>query len=66
METFWVVWNENRGKPTFKHASEESAKKEAVKLARRHPGEQFHVLESTVTIKARGVEETKHLHPGPF
>lgn len=43
---FWLVWNPSRSSPTFRHYSEECAKTEAARLARKAPGERFYVLEA--------------------
>lgn len=44
MDTFWVVWQENGGVPTRKHATPRDASNEAERLARKCPGERFFVL----------------------
>ena len=41
---FYVVWNEKHGPPTFKHMTEEEARKEAERLTVTNPGNTFHVL----------------------
>jgi hypothetical protein len=41
---FWMVWCEDGQLPTFKHGSEESARREAERLARVHSGKRFYVL----------------------
>lgn len=46
MNTFYVVWNIARGLPTYRHNTLDAAVKEAERLARVHPGQQFHVLGS--------------------
>lgn len=43
---FWVVWRPGGGGPTMRHPSEESAVKEAERLARKFPGEDLFVLAS--------------------
>lgn len=45
-QTFWMVWNPARNAPTCKHESLDSAEREAKRLARINPDEQFFVLES--------------------
>lgn len=45
-KAFWIVWNPNGGAPTRKHESLESAQFEADRLARKHKGETFVVLQS--------------------
>ena len=46
MEKFWMVWNVDGRVPTMKHASQQSARLEAERLAKRNPGQQFAVLEA--------------------
>ena len=41
---FWLVWNPNGRAPTQKHASADLAEKEAERLARMVPGQEFYVL----------------------
>lgn len=42
----WFVWNANGKIPKFVHQDSESAKKEAERLAKLNPGEEFHILHS--------------------
>jgi hypothetical protein len=42
--TFWLVWCEDGGVPTFKHEHEHFAEMEARRLAERNPGRRFFVL----------------------
>jgi hypothetical protein len=44
MEKFWMVWGTQRGLPTRKHDTKESAQAEAMRLATKQPGELFVVL----------------------
>lgn len=53
---FWLVWNERRDIPTYKHLSAEAAKLEAHRLARQSPGDEFHVLCLIGTVKRVDVE----------
>jgi hypothetical protein len=46
MRTFWLVWKDNGGIPTVPHDSLDSAKREAERLARMHPGSKFYVLQT--------------------
>ena len=41
---FWMVWKENGGEPSHRHATLETAKAEAERLARVFPGSRFFVL----------------------
>jgi hypothetical protein len=40
----WYVWNRQAGPPTMSHASEDSAIREADRLAEANPGQTFLVL----------------------
>lgn len=44
IQDFWLVWRENGSGPTHKHDSEESARKEAERLARKEPDAIFCVM----------------------
>jgi len=46
VEKFWMIWNPGNMQPRVQHESLESAKLEAERLARKHPGEDYIVLES--------------------
>lgn len=65
-DAFWLVWNENGHAPTFVHTSEGSAQKEASRLARLNPGQEFHVLESIGTALKRDVDWVPHGRHPPF
>ena len=41
---FYLVWSERTGRTTFKHQSKGSAIREAERLSRKNPGDEFHVL----------------------
>ena len=45
---FWMVLGS--GEPTLRHPSRQSAKREAERLARANPGEEFVVLEAVATV----------------
>ncbi len=51
INTFYLVWNELNGTPTYKHKTLLSAEKEAKRLAKNNPGEKFHVLTSNSTFE---------------
>lgn len=59
---FWLVWNPNGRNPTFRHAFEENAIREAERLARDNPGETFVVLAS---VAARSVSDMQRLDLRP-
>lgn len=43
---FWIVWNESHGFPTKRHESQESAEKEAARIAEKHPGARVFVMDA--------------------
>lgn len=43
---FWMVWREGTSAPLVKHPDRASAYNEACRLAERHPGHRFIVLEA--------------------
>lgn len=47
MNKFWMVWSPQGNTPTYKHATYESARDEAIRLARVNPGKRFYVLTAT-------------------
>ena len=50
--TFWLVWSGLPfGSPTFAHATEESARTEAERLANLYPGACFHVLKTSASVR---------------
>jgi hypothetical protein len=51
IKTFYMVWNESHGNPTYKHETYTSAEVEAKRLAKQSPGEKFHVLASCCTYE---------------
>jgi hypothetical protein len=50
---FWMVLGSCE--PSFRHDSLQSARNEAARLAKRHPGQEFTVLESVATCMAESV-----------
>lgn len=56
MDPFWLVWNPEGRAPTHKHDSPQSAAREAERLARLNPGQEFVVLKATASVKVRDVE----------
>lgn len=49
-EKYWLVWRED-SVPAFRHHQIDGAVDEAKRLARLHPGTQFHVLEYVGTAE---------------
>lgn len=42
----WFVWTKKGRAPRFAHETRESAEREAERLARLHPGQKFHLMQS--------------------
>lgn len=42
---FWTVWNPDRGAPNKKHKTFEAARRESERLAHKHPGLCYYVME---------------------
>lgn len=47
---FFMVYGEGQGAPTIRHADEETARKEAERLARNNRGVRFHVLHAFASV----------------
>lgn len=58
VNVFWMVLGS--GQPTFHHATLESAKREAERLARLHPGSTFTVLQSVCQVVKSDVSWETH------
>jgi hypothetical protein len=58
MATFWLVWGEGLGRPTFKHSTVASATSEAERLTSQFPGRRFHVLKSIGSVVKREINWT--------
>jgi len=59
IQTFWIVWNENGDRcnfPTRKHFSKAEANKEAERLAEKHKGESFSVMQLIGTVKTINIQ----------
>lgn len=50
---FWMVYGLERGRPTYKHPTKESAQNEAKRLASQFPGELFVVLAAVDAFKVQ-------------
>lgn len=50
---FWMVYGVGQRSPTCRHWSEDSAKNEALRLAKQHPGIEFVVLEATSAVASK-------------
>ena len=59
---FWCVWNEGGGSPTVKHSDYATARREAQRLARQHPGNRFVVLAAAVAFEKRDLDEVRYGH----
>lgn len=56
---FWCVWCENGGSPTVKHEQYSTARNEAKRLARVHPGKRFVVMAAAVGFLKSDLIETR-------
>lgn len=75
-QPFFMVWRPGTGMPTKKHPDLCGAKTEAARLAEKHPGESFYVLQSVtvfsgaVTVTENPapavVKQTRQFEPGIF
>ena len=54
---FWFVWNPNNRIPQYEHQSYINAEFEAKRLAQKHPGEQFIVLQSIRSFTVNNINE---------
>jgi hypothetical protein len=58
VKQFWMVWNPAGHAPVYKHDTEDSAVREAERLARANRYEQFYVLEA---ISLRCVDDMRRV-----
>ncbi len=63
---FWCVWREGGGSPTVQQPSFEKAKREAQRLARANPGQQFVVLAAAIAFVKDDVREVRFVDDGAF
>jgi hypothetical protein len=59
-ENFYLVWREGGGCPTFKHPDYTSAAREAERLARGNPGQEFVVIAPVMGFKKTDVEQIRY------
>ena len=48
---FYLVWSLKKGTPTKRHSSRDAAEQEAARLAEKHPGVEFFVVEAISRVK---------------
>lgn len=63
---FWFVWNWQGGTPNEQHGSQQAAIAEAERLALKHPGRVFVVLQSVCAVEAASVRHTDLRPPQYF
>ena len=61
---FWFVWSPQGQLPEFRHDSEDLAHVEAQRLAYKHPGRTFVVLQSVCAYQAAALTVTNLRAPG--
>lgn len=60
-KTSYYVWNPANRPPMFAHPTREAAEKEAERLAKLNPGEEFVVLRSIASVQHTSVTWTNHV-----
>lgn len=55
MKSHFLVWNYSHGIPIYKHETYQSALDEAQRLAKKHPGAEFHVVKALSVSKVEAV-----------
>lgn len=66
-EEFWIVWNpSSSAPPSHRHQVAETAQMEALRLAKKHPGQKFIVLRAERQYEFDAVAITEFLPPLPF
>ncbi len=55
-DNFFMVYAQDGGAPTYRHATVDEAKTEAERLARQNPGKKFFVLMTVAVSKRVDVE----------
>ncbi len=62
---FYLVWCESGSVPTVKHLNHTAACGEAERLAKKEPGQTFHVMECVTSVKKSDIIWTGEM-PVPF
>ena len=62
---FWLVWNPNGRQPNVRHATRESARQEALYLAKSCPGQEFYVLAPLSRAVVSGLEVEQYSEETP-
>lgn len=57
---FWLVWNPQGHEPQARHDSEQSAEREAERLAKKHPGQRFIVLRPVREVVVDNVQRFEY------
>lgn len=63
-DLFFLVWCENGGAPTVRHADYLTASREAKRLARANPGRRFTVMVAVRGFEVNDLRETAYLGEG--
>lgn len=59
---FWLVWSPNGDRPpSYRHATEDAALREANRLADRFPGREFYVMQPTLQVVAQRRFTTRYV-----
>ena len=53
---FWMVWRKDDRTPVFQHETLECARREAERMAEKHPGAEFIVLEAVSVSTTKQVK----------
>ena len=61
---FWFVWNPSGRIPRYQHWAKDAAVREAERLARQNPDDEFVVLESVASVRVPETPVTwrEHVH----
>lgn len=64
--SFWMIYAENGGPPTYQHPTESGARAEAERLARTNRGKKFYVLKAIADVVAADVSWEFYKDDIPF